>query len=69
MSDMNLSVEEKLYMIKDLADAIISLSISSQVNENLEVKPTLNGMCAIGEMIRREADEAIKMHVQKKSQK
>ncbi|SCY69917.1 hypothetical protein SAMN02910292_02562 [Lachnospiraceae bacterium XBB2008] len=59
-------IEDRLYMIKDLADAIISLSISSQVNENLEVKPTLNGMCAIGEMIRREADEALDFMFKKK---
>ncbi len=59
MTETILDVENKMYMIKELADAVISLSISALANENFEAKPTFTGMCAIGEMIRKEAEEAI----------
>ena len=54
-----LDVEDKLCMIKDLADAVISTSNMALMATEFEREITFKGLSAVGEMILKEADEAI----------
>ncbi len=52
MSEINLDVEQNLWMIQELAEAIMALSNAAQTTPGFEQEFTLRGMSAIGEMIR-----------------